>query len=189
MNFIKPLVLVSQSPQRSRLLSLMRVDFDVVSPIGDEIYHDHLSFKDQIELIAEQKAKSVRHLFHDSICIAADTVIIHNDTILGKPIDDQDAFEMLQSLSDTSHQVITGVCIASDTKTSVFSSIAEVSFHPMSDEEIRDYVNTGEPMGRSGSYSIQGGASLFVKSIKGDVNSVVGLPIAEVYQRLKTNEF
>lgn len=179
------LVLVSESPQRVRLLSTLGQEFATVSPIGDEVYHHHLSKAEQIESIAFQKALSVYNYFPNDILIAADTVIVLDDMILGKPEDETDAFNMLRKLSDRTHQVITGVCIMNEFHTEIFNVTTEVTFNELSDDEIHHYLSTQEPMGRSGSYAIQGGASLFVKQIKGDLNSVVGLPISEVYARLK----
>lgn len=179
------LVLVSESPQRARLLGLLNTDFSIVSPIGDEIYDDGLSHQEQIEAIALRKALSVKDYFPGDILIAADTVIVHNGEVLGKPKDETDAFNMLKKLSGNTHQVITGVCLMSENLTDVFSVITNVSLYPMSDQEIDYYVASGESMGRSGSYAIQGGMSLFVRDIQGDINSVVGLPITEVYRRLR----
>lgn len=189
MNLSKPLVLVSQSPQRRRLLSLLREDFTSVSPIGDEIYHDSLSFAKQIESIAYQKAKSVLSDFPKSILIGADTVIVCDQEILGKPKNHQDAFNMLRKLSGRTHEVITGVAIVSSEHTEVFSVSTTVTLHPMSDDEIWDYVDTDEPLGRSGSYSIMGGISLFIQSLQGDINSVIGLPVADVYRCLRDHQF
>ena len=185
----KQLVLVSQSPQRYQLLQHVNPNFMMTLPIGEEVYHEHLSYTDQIESIAQQKAHSVFKQYPDCILIAADTVIVCDNTILGKPKDSDDAFKMLQRLSGRTHEVITGVCILSSLRKEVFSCTTKVTFHTMSDEEIRKYVETGEPMDRSGSYAIQGGASIFVEKIEGDINSVIGLPVSPIYSRLRDLNF
>ncbi len=185
MNLKQSLVLVSESIQRSNLLGLLQIPFETTAPIGEEIYDGSLSAQEQIENIAEQKARSVRHLYPNKTLIAADTVILCDDEILGKPIDADDAFKMLRKLSGRVHQVITGVCIINNDTVDVFSNTTSIEFYEMSDAEIQAYVDGGEPFGRSGSYSIQSGASLFLKRVEGDLNSVVGLPIGQVYQHLK----
>lgn len=185
----KPLILASESLQRQKLLQLLRIEYVIASPLGEEVYQDDLSFSKQIEAIAKAKAQSLSATYSEGIIIGADTVIVIDHEILGKPKDADDAFKMLKRLSGRTHEVITGVCITSSLNTIVFSVITKVEFYPMSDDEISNYVSTGEPMGKSGSYSIQGGASLFVKSITGDVNSVIGLPITQVYRVLRDNPF
>lgn len=178
-------MLVSVSPQRIKLIKELGIEFDACSPLGEEIYLRDKSIQEQIESIAYHKAKSVRDIYPNHLLIGCDTVIVLDDQILGKPKDSQDAFRMLKSLSGRTHEVISSVCMMNDNKTSVFSVITKVSIYDMSDVEIQNYVDTGEPMGKSGSYAIQGGMNLFVKEIKGDINSVVGLPIAKIYQELK----
>lgn len=178
-------MLVSVSPQRIKLLKELGIDFETCSPLGEEVYLKDRSIQEQIESIAYHKAKSVSDLYPNHLLIGCDTVIVLDDQILGKPKDNEDAFKMLKSLSGRTHEVISSVCMMSADKTSVFSVITKVSLYDMSDKEIQSYVDTGEPMGKSGSYAIQGGMNLFVKEIEGDVNSVVGLPIARIYQELK----
>ena len=183
------LVLVSESPQRIRLLKQIEPDFEITSPLGEEVYDDSLSAQKQIEQIAYQKALSVAHIYPDSVLIAADTVIVHNGDILGKPEDETDAFNMLKRLTGETHHVITGVCLMSSNLTDIFSVITEVTFKPMSDQEIETYVATGEPMNRSGSYSIQSDATTFVEEVNGDIDSVVGFPVTEVSRRLNNQQF
>lgn len=189
MQFNKDLVLVSQSPRRKELMELMGVPFTVCTSNTPETLDQSLSIQEQIEAIAVEKALSVQDQYPNAILISADTVIVLDDEVLGKPLDDEDAFKMLKRLSGRQHTVITSVYVHSSIKTVLFSSVSTVHFYPMSDQEIERYVMTKEPIGRSGSYSIMGGASIFVKSIQGDTNAIMGLPIAEVYQTLKNNEW
>lgn len=185
----KNLVLVSQSPRRRELMALLRVPFKTASPLGDEVFDGNISVSEQIENIARDKAKSVLAQYEDSVLVSADTIIVYNGEIMGKPKDDKDAIEMLTKLSGVTHQVVTGVCILSKDREETFSVTSDVTFYPMTKQEILDYVATNEPMGRSGSYSIQGGAALFVERVNGDHFAIMGLPIGRVYQSLMKTDW
>ncbi len=117
--------------------------------------------------------------------IGCDTGVFIDNLMLGKPADKSQAKEMLSLLSGRTHKVITGCCIMRGGKTVSFSKVTEVEFYRLSDEEIREYISTGEPMDKAGAYGIQGKGSLLVKKISGDYFNVVGMPIAEIRQRLK----
>lgn len=121
--------------------------------------------------------------------IGADTVVASEGKILGKPSSQKDAVKMLQSLQGREHEVYTGVTImareGNENRKKTFHEKTKVVFYPMSDEEIRSYVNTGEPMDKAGAYGIQGKSAVFIKEISGDYNNVVGLPLARLYQELK----
>lgn len=185
----KNLVLVSQSPRRRELMSLLRVPFKTTHPIGDEVLNPDLSLEDQIIRVARDKARSVLSDFEDSVLVSADTIIECDGEILGKPHDEKDAIAMLSKLSGKPHRVITGVCLLSKDREESFAVTSEVTFYPISEKEILDYVATKEPFDRSGSYSIQGGASLFVEGVKGDHFAIMGLPIGRVYQSLMKTEW
>ena len=125
----------------------------------------------------------------DVLVIGADTVVASEGKILGKPSSQKDAVKMLQSLQGREHEVYTGVTImareGNENRKKTFHEKTKVVFYPMSDEEIRSYVNTGEPMDKAGAYGIQGKSAVFIKEISGDYNNVVGLPLARLYQELK----
>ena len=180
----KSLILVSQSPRRRELMELLRTPYKTASPKKKETLNLDLNIVDQIQELAKEKVLSVIHEHPESVLIGADTVIVLDDQILGKPQDETDAFNMLKKLSNRTHEVITGVYMASKNHNVMFYSSSKVTFYEMSDEDIQSYVDTREPMGKSGSYSIQGGASLFLKHIDGDHNAIMGLPIGTIYQHL-----
>ena len=125
----------------------------------------------------------------DVVVIGADTVVVSDGKILGKPSSKEEAIEMLQGLQGRAHEVYTGVTIMTregkENTKKTFHEKTKVVFYPMSDEEIRSYVNTKEPMDKAGAYGIQGKSAIFIKEINGDYNNVVGLPLARLYQELK----
>lgn len=126
----------------------------------------------------------------DVTVIGADTIVTLDGKILGKPSSQEDAVKMLSMLRGRSHQVFTGVTVMSregeNVQTLTFHESSQVSFYPMSDREIQDYVHSGEPMDKAGAYGIQGKGAVFVREIQGDYNNVVGLPVARLYQEMKT---
>ena len=145
--------------------------------------------------LAQQKAAEIAVKTEGNAWIlGADTVVVYDQKILGKPKDAEDAKRMLCMLQDKKHQVYTGVTLIRIKKESghfsqesrTFSEGTDVSFYPMTEREICDYIATGEPMDKAGAYGIQGKAAIFVKGIRGDYNNVVGLPIARLYQELKS---
>ena len=178
-------ILASKSPRRRELMSLLHIPFEViVSDIDEQIDYSKDLVK-EIEKLSYQKAKAVFDKNQDALVIGSDTIVKIGNDVLGKPKSLQEAKDMLHELSDNTHEVVTGVTILYKDKTETFSSVAEVSFYPLSEEEIDEYVNTNEPMDKAGSYAIQGDAAKFIKSINGDYYTIVGLPIAELYHRLK----
>ncbi|QIK69353.1 septum formation inhibitor Maf [Erysipelothrix sp. HDW6C] len=185
----KKLVLASQSPRRREIISILGQPFNVVSPIGDETLNESLSVREQIEDLALRKATSVINDYQDSIVLGSDTVVVLDGEVLGKPKDEADASAMLHRLSGRTHQVITGVALVSSDVTKVFSVLTDVTFFDLTDEEIRDYVETKEPLDKAGSYGIQGQGSLFVASIVGDYYTIMGLPISRVNQELKNTDW
>ena len=121
--------------------------------------------------------------------IGADTIVVYRDEILGKPADEQDAFETLMKLQDQTHQVYTGVCVLQkkqqDWERLSFAACTDVTFYPVTEEEIRAYIRTKEPMDKAGSYGIQGGFGIYVKEIRGEYSNVVGLPVARLLYETK----
>ena len=185
----KKLVLASQSPRRRELMTYFNLPFEVVSPNGAEIFDDHLSITQQIESIAFQKAKVVFEQRPNNIIIGADTVVVIDGDILGKPKTPEVAIEMLKRLSGRTHEVLTSVALISSEKEIVFTSVTEVEFYDLDEQDIIKYVESGEPLDKAGAYTIQAGGALFVKGIRGDYYTVMGFPIGEIGQFLKNNQW
>jgi septum formation protein len=177
----KPLILASASPRRRELLASLGIDFRVVVPEIDETPLPDEKPQIFAERMAEEKACAADA---EGIVIAADTIVVQNDAILGKPTDSAHACEMLAALSGNMHEVITGVCVRNAMRTVVFSVGTEVVFRDLTETEIRNYVATGEPMDKAGAYAIQGGAAHMVRSIAGSYTNVVGLPLCELHETL-----
>ena len=191
------IILASGSPRRKELLAQAGFDFEVEVSNADENVAEE-SPTEMVEELAARKAEAVVNLHNkkedNCLVIGADTIVVLDGKILGKPADEADAKAMLASLSGRTHQVYTGVTLIRLRKAEngsilqesrTFSEGTDVSFYPLTKEEIRSYIATGEPMDKAGAYGIQGKAAVFVKEIKGDYNNVVGLPIARLYQELK----
>lgn len=180
------LILASASPRRRQLLSLLDIPYDVVvADINEEIDFDK-PLRKEIEKLSYQKAQAVFKAHQDAIVIGADTIVTLDNKVLGKPHNTSEAKDMLKLLQNNKHSVITGVTILSKDKEECFSIISDVYFYSMSEQEIDEYIKTNEPMDKAGAYAIQGIGSKFIKKIDGDYYAIMGLPIGEVYQRLKT---
>jgi septum formation protein len=137
------------------------------------------------ERMAREKARSVRKASSGNVVLAADTVVAVDNRILGKPQDEDDAARMLRLLSGRTHSVITGVCLSGGDFEDVRSETTAVQFASLSEDEIRDYVRSGEPMDKAGAYAIQGRASRWISKIEGDYYNVVGLPVDLVWRMLR----
>lgn len=181
------LILGSKSPRRRELLKLLGFEFSLRTKETDESFPDTLPSKLVAEFIAQKKADElISELEDDQVIICADTTVIIDDKILGKPSNRQEAIEMLEQLSGREHFVITGVVIASLDKQMSFSVSTTVVFHPLTADEIRNYVDRDQPYDKAGSYGIQEWiGSVAIQRIEGSYNNVVGLPTHEVYQALK----
>ncbi len=175
------LILASASPRRRELLAMLGFDFRVVVPEIDETPRPDEKPRPFAERMAEEKACAVDG---EGIIVAADTIVVQNETILGKPSDDAHACEMLATLSGNTHEVVTSVCVKNTERTVVFSVGTEVVFRTLTKAEIRRYVATGEPMDKAGAYAIQGGAAHMVRSINGSYTNVVGLPLCKLHEIL-----
>lgn len=182
---MKKLILASGSPRRKQLLEQAQLQFSISASTVDETITETLTPDLVVEQLAVKKAKDVFERFEDSIIIGADTIVSINGTILGKPTNEEEAFHMLQQLSGKDHDVYTGVAIISKGKTVVFHERTVVSFWELTVKEIEDYMASGEPFDKAGSYGIQGLGALFVKKINGDYFNVVGLPLARTVRELK----
>lgn len=189
----KPLlVLASASPRRREMIGHLNRPF--ICQVSD--IEERITKTEPAEVVCElsrQKAEDVaRKAEEGTIVIGADTVVACDGKILGKPKDREDAVRMLHMLSNRTHSVFTGVTLCQikqgKERSESFAEETKVNFYPMSEEEIEAYVDTLDPMDKAGAYGIQSGAAIFVKSIEGDYNNVVGLPVAALYQRLKSFE-
>lgn len=179
------LILASSSPRRKELLELANLPFEIlVSDIEETIPGNELP-ETIVQLLARQKAMAVAEKARDAYVIGADTIVVYNGIILGKPKTTEDAYATLKMLSDKTHEVLTGVSIISPEREVTFFERTKVTFWPLAEEEIKQYIASGEPMDKAGSYGIQGRGSLLVKKVEGDYFSVVGLPIARTVRELK----
>ena len=181
------LVLASASPRRQELLRNAGISFEVQPAHIDEDPLPGESAKACAERLAREKALAVAKQRPQDVVLGADTVVVVDGQILGKPLDAADAARMLRMLSGREHRVITGVCLAVGGQWSVGSESTSVAFSEITDKEIADYVATGEPMDKAGAYAIQGIASRWIPRIEGDYSNVVGLPVALVWRMLRDN--
>lgn len=181
------IVLASASPRRAEILEKCGFDFCVKVSDVEEIVPNELTPSQIVMHLAKIKAQAVESE-KDEIVLAADTIVVLEGNILGKPKDNDDAFKMLKSLSGKIHKVYTGVCLINNEREKVFFDSTEVEFYDFNDEEILDYVKTGEPLDKAGAYGIQEKGALLVKRINGDYFNVMGLPIGKVNQKLKDFE-
>ncbi|HEX8547030.1 MAG TPA: Maf family nucleotide pyrophosphatase [Cytophagaceae bacterium] len=182
----KKIILASNSPRRSQILRDAGFSFEVKSKNVEEIYPESTSLEDIPVYLAELKADAFRdEMQSDEIILAADTIVIHDQQVLGKPKDPKDAKEMLKKLSGSWHNVVSGVCILSQEKTIIIKDLTKVYFREMSAEEIEYYVNTFKPLDKAGAYGIQEWIGMTgVEKIDGSFYNVMGLPIDKVYRKL-----
>lgn len=189
------IILASQSPRRKMLLEWAEVSFEVIVQHTDETFPAKLSMPDIAMHIARNKAlavkKFVQHEFHaqhaGKTILAADTIVVLGEQVIGKPRDRADAIRILKMLSGRDHQVITGVVLLHGSEETAFADITDVSFHPITDEQIAFYVDKYEPYDKAGAYAIQEWIGVVgIKSVKGDFYNVMGLPVSRVVQALHT---
>lgn len=197
------IILASASPRRKELLKKLFSDFEIIPAKGSEVYHTMQHPSQIVQQLSAQKADEVeRAVFgirqsggkehSDYLVLGADTVVAYKHQILGKPKDAADAEEMLKMLAGNVHQVYTGVTLRlmlkGERQCIQFAECTQVRFYPMTQKEIRAYIDSGEPMDKAGAYGIQGVGARFVEGIEGDYANVVGLPVAKLYQVLKKIE-
>lgn len=182
---MKKIILSSNSPRRKELLAGLDIPFEVKVLSGiDESYPEGLGVEEIPQYIAMEKAAAY-DIAEDEIVITADTVVVLGDAILGKPVDENDAKNMLRALSGNTHRVVTGVCITSADKQRKFSVVSEVTFKVLSDVEIDYYVNRYRPFDKAGAYGIQEWIGYVgVTSLKGSYFNVMGLPVQRIYEEL-----
>ncbi|MFW5787694.1 MAG: Maf family protein [Halanaerobiales bacterium] len=183
----KKIVLASASPRREELLKQLGLNFTIVPSNIDE---DEYSCKNPVKLVkklSEAKAEDVAVVVEDAIVIAADTVVVYKDEILGKPADKNEAKSMLGKLSGSEHQVYSGITVISSNNNQSITEFdrTEVYMKKLNRDEIDLYIQSGEPMGKAGSYAIQGLGGVFVDRIEGSYFSVMGLPIHLLFDILK----
>ncbi len=178
------LILASQSPRRKELLGLFSVPFTIRVADIDEGMDLSQPVENEVARVSRLKAEAVSRKPGD-VVVAADTVVVCDGQVLGKPKDEADAYRMLRLLSGRDHQVMTGLTVLRGDTAVVHTEITDIHFRKLTDKQINDYIRTGEPMDKAGSYGIQGGAALFVEGIRGDYFNVVGLPVCKLGEILE----
>ena len=183
-----PLILASNSPRRESLLKQIGLEFQVIPSDIHEDFSINLSPRDFAEHFAKLKAECVSNQFPDQLVIGADTIVVLNNKILGKPSNKEEGTKMLSLLSGQTHTVITGVCLELKNQKicKIFSEETRVTFQHLSDNEIKNYIETYDPLDKAGSYGIQDWFSVCVKKVNGCFYNVVGFPLSAFYQKYKT---
>lgn len=180
------IILASQSPRRKQLMEMAELDFKVHIADVDETNPPGMPGEDVPEFLAKKKADAIAHLANDAIVIAADTVVLLDHHILGKPVDEADAKAILRQLSGRVHKVVTGVCIRKGKKEVSFSVTTEVYFRKLSDAQIGHYISRYKPYDKAGAYAIQEWIGVTgIEKINGDYYNVMGLPIGDVIIALR----
>lgn len=182
---MESIILASKSPRRQELIRNITEDFEVIVSDVEETLPEGISPEEAPVYLAGIKARAVSAIHPDRVVIGADTVVILDGEVLGKPRDAADAHMMLKRLSGRVHTVITGCSIIKNGRERSFSESTKVGFYSLSDTEIDEYISTGEPFDKAGAYGIQGRAMLFVRGITGDYFNVMGLPVARLGRELK----
>lgn len=177
-------ILASASPRRQELLGRVLPQFIVQPAELSEVLPKAVGVLDSAEYLAVKKALAVSKLQPDAVVIGCDTVVVYDNMLLGKPQDAEDARSMLMLLSGKRHFVITGCCICKEGRSVSFSEYTEVEFYPLTEQEIQEYLATGEPYDKAGAYGIQGQGALLVRRLSGDYYNVMGLPIAKLKREL-----
>ena len=180
------IILASQSPRRKQLLEWAEIPFDVIVKETDEMYPASLSIEKVPVYIARNKALAVKEeLSHDRLILAADTIVVLNGKVIGKPTSKENALQILSELSGQVHQVITGVVLMRDDTEMAFADITEVEFHQLSKQQIEFYVNKYKPYDKAGAYAIQEWIGVVgIKRVKGDFYNVMGLPVSRVMKAI-----
>ncbi len=177
------LILASASPRRKALLSLFHLPFTVRAADIDETMDPEKPPFDEVARVSRSKALAVSRGEED-IVIAADTIVVCQGKVLGKPHSEKEAAAMLRLLSGRDHQVMTGCTILYRDRAETFTEVTSLHFRSLSEKEIQKYVQSGEPMDKAGAYGIQGGAALFCEKLEGDYYNVMGLPVCRLYETL-----
>ena len=188
------IILASASPRRTELLGQIGMEHEIIVSDCEEIITSEVP-QDVVMELSTQKAEDVykkykiSHPVENFLVIGSDTIVSIDGMILGKPKDEEDAHSMISRLQGNTHQVYTGVTILWNVegkkKQNTFYECSNVDVYPMSEEEIKDYIHSGEPMDKAGSYGIQGRFAAHIRGIHGDYNNIVGLPVGRIYQEIK----
>lgn len=178
------IILASQSPRRKELMGKLNIPFIIRVADIDETMDPGKNPADEVARVSRRKAEAVPHTPED-IVIAADTIVVCDGKVLGKPKDEADARAMLQMLSDREHQVMTGMTLLKADRCISHTEITQVHFRPLTPRDIEEYIRSGDPMDKAGAYGIQSGATVFVDRISGDYCNVVGLPVCRLQLLLR----
>ena len=170
---------------RQELIGNILSEYDVIVSDVEETLPDGIAPEEVPAYLAGVKARAVAEEHPDDVVIGADTVVILDGQVLGKPKDEDDAFQMLRAMSGKAHTVITGCAIIHNGRMTTFADHTRVEFYPLSDREILDYIATGEPFDKAGAYGIQGRGCVLVKRIEGDFFNVMGLPVARLKREME----
>lgn len=189
---MKKLILASGSPRRRELMEQIGLDFDVITSNAEEETNEKLPDM-AVKELSRLKAEAVFENLSESdkrasVVIGADTIVYADGKFLGKPHDADEAFKMIKGLSGKVHSVYTGVTVITEEQTFSFAEQTKVKVYEMSDEEIKNYIETGDCFDKAGAYGIQGSFAAYVSGIDGDYNNVVGLPAARLYHELKKEQ-
>jgi septum formation protein len=184
-HLMKQIILASKSPRRKQILEQVGLDFTVEVSDFDETQIKFKTPQEMVKKLSLEKAKIIAKKNPNAIIIGADTDVVLNNEILGKPKSKQDAVRILKLLSGKAHEVITGFTVISGNKVVTKHVTSKVKFKKLTDAEIKAYVKTGEPMDKAGGYGIQEKGGLFIEDIQGDYSNIVGLPIFAVSEVLK----
>lgn len=179
---VRPLILASASPRRQQLLSTLGFAFEVQPANIDESPLPGESAPKHVLRLAREKAAAIQG---DAVVLAADTIVVLQGQILGKPKDAEDASRMLWSLSGSTHEVLTAIAVRDGTEEADWLSVSTVRFRELSGADVADYVATGEPLDKAGAYGIQGGAARFVEHLDGSYTGIMGLPLCQTEQLLR----
>jgi septum formation protein len=184
---MQKIILASQSPRRKQLLEWAEVPFDIIVKETDESFHEEMTLEEAAIHIAHNKALAVKDSIKEDLPIlAADTIVVLDNKLIGKPANREEAIDFLTRLSGRVHRVITGVCILHRGKKVSFSDTTEVEFHPLTNNQIEFYVDKYKPYDKAGAYAIQEWIGVVgIKSINGDFYNVMGLPVSRVIKTLK----
>ena len=178
-------ILASQSPRRRELLAMLGLDFEIITADIDETMAPGLSPEEAVAAVCEKKARAVGQTHPGRLVVAADTIVVVEDRILGKPHSPDEARAMLHSLSGRSHTVMTGFCLWQDGRSETHVEQTRLRVRPLSGREIDAYIATGSPMDKAGAYGIQDQAAVFVEALEGDYYNVMGLPLCALTRCLR----
>lgn len=181
---MKKIILASNSPRRKELLEKNGIDFVVKPADIDETMDQNKSPKENVLAVSMKKCMAISKDYPNEEILAADTIVVLDNKIYGKPKNAEDAYQMLKKLSGKTHEVITGVAIYKDGKYVNFDVVSKVTFKELTNEEIYAYIKTKEPLDKAGAYAIQGKGLKLIKGYSGELENIIGLPVKEVLEKL-----